>query len=130
MLTRYKPTSCAGTAVRATPYKTLVPTMGIKQAIIVTRQRRSFHLAAKKEKMIEARVDITPVGMARRDDCTEVKPRFLIMMPLKVVSPILQVSEIGIEAYLVGDIPPLGMLIAMLKKKMSHVFGSINASIT
>jgi hypothetical protein len=34
-------------------------------------------------------VDMTPVGIARSDDWTEVNPRFLIIMPLKVVKPII-----------------------------------------
>jgi hypothetical protein len=32
-------------------------------------------------------VDITPVGMLSREALTEEKPRFEIIMPLKVVSP-------------------------------------------
>ena len=74
------------------------------------------------------RVDITPVGIDRRDALTLEKPRFAIMMPLNVVRP------------------PLGTLIAIwtmsasihlhdkieraltLKKKMIQVFGSMKAS--
>lgn len=38
---------------------------------------------------MDANVDITPVGIARREDSTELKPRFLIMIPLKVMSPVI-----------------------------------------
>ena len=62
--------------------------MGIRQAIIVTRQRRLFHFAARKENVMDAIVDMTPVGIARSDASTDVKPKFFIMIPLKVTKPV------------------------------------------
>lgn len=52
-----------------------------------TRHLRFVHFAARREKLIDAMVDMTPVGMARRDDSNGSKPRLLMMMPLKVMSP-------------------------------------------
>jgi hypothetical protein len=69
-----------------------VPAIGTKHAIIQTRHRRFFHFAAKREKQIEHTVDITPVGMARREDSRAVNPKLLMIIPLKVMSPIV-VSE-------------------------------------
>jgi hypothetical protein len=54
-----------------------------------TRHRRLVHFAAKREKQIEHIVDITPVGIARREDSAGVKPRLLMMIPLKVMSPVI-----------------------------------------
>lgn len=48
---------------------------------------------------------MTPVGMLSKEASTEEKPRFEIMMLLKVRSP------------------PLGMFMAMLKKKMIPEIG-------
>ena len=76
---------------------------------------------------MDERVDMTPVGMARRDDSTEVNPKFLMMMPLKVINPV-KVSDCCHAQCHEIFVPPLGMLMAMLKKKISQVFGSIRAS--
>lgn len=66
-----------------------------------------------------------PVGMFRRDVVTGEKPRLLMMMPLNVVRPELSAGQnvLGTRC-----IPPLGILIAMLKRKRVQVLGSITAS--
>lgn len=77
---------------------------------MVTRERRFVHFAAIQENTKAERVDMTPVGIFNKEVITGVKPRLLIIIPLKVVRP------------------PLGMFMAMLKKKRTHVLGSITAS--
>lgn len=85
--------------------------MGTQEASIVTRQRRLVHLAANQEKQNADKVDITPVGMLSSEVITGEKPKLSMMMPLNVVSP------------------PLGMLMAILKRNKIHVLGSMTASI-
>jgi hypothetical protein len=40
------------------------------------------------ENVSDAIVDMTPVGIASKDACIDVKPRFLMMIALKVISPV------------------------------------------
>jgi hypothetical protein len=88
----------------------MAPIAGTQDASMVTRHRRFSHFAAIHEKTNAESVDMTPVGIFSKDVLTGEKPRLLIMIPLKVVSP------------------PLGMLMAMLKRKRIHVLGSMTAS--
>lgn len=74
--------------------------MGTIHAATVTRQRRFAHLAPAYEKTNAEMVLMTPVGILSKEASTEENPRFEIIMLLKVVRP------------------PLGMLIAILKKKI------------
>lgn len=62
--------------------------MGKQHAIIVTRHLRFVQRAASQENENADKVDITPVGIFRREALTAVKPRLLIRMPLNVVRPI------------------------------------------
>ena len=62
--------------------------IGIMQATMLTKQRRLFHLAAHEEKTKAAKVDMTPVGIESRDDCTDVNPKFSMIMALNVVRPV------------------------------------------
>jgi hypothetical protein len=82
---------------------TTVPIMGTKHASMVTRHRRFSHLAEIREKTNAAMVDTTPFGIVKREASTPEYPRLEMMMPPNVSRP------------------PLGMLIAMLKKKISQV---------
>lgn len=101
-----------------------VPVISTRHAIMQTRHLRLLHFAARMEKNIDARVDMTPVGIARREDSIEVKPRFWMIIPLKVINPAM--VSIYMRLQLSSNIhsPPFGMLMAILKKKMSHVLGS------
>lgn len=63
------------------------PIIGKHAAIIVTRHRRSVHLAASHEKKKAERVDMIPVGMFRSDVFTGENPKLLMIIPLKVVRP-------------------------------------------
>jgi hypothetical protein len=63
------------------------PMIGTQQAIIVTRQRRLLHFAAMSENTNAERVDITPVGMLKREELIPEKPRPAIISPPKVVNP-------------------------------------------
>lgn len=62
--------------------------MGKQHAIIVTRHLRFDQRAASQEKKNADTVDITPVGMFRREALTAVKPRLLMRIPLNVVRPV------------------------------------------
>jgi hypothetical protein len=78
----------------------------------MVRHRRPFHRAAMKAKPMPQRFDIMPVGIVNKAEVLSLKPRLLMMMLPNVIRP------------------PLGMLIAMLKKKMIQVRVSSNASFT
>lgn len=107
------------------------PMIGTQQAIIVTRQRRLLHFAAMSENTNAERVDITPVGMLKREELIPEKPRPAIISPPKVVNPnfFQEILATSVERAEEVPIPPLGILIAMLKKNKIQVFGSRIASL-
>lgn len=76
------------------------------------------------------RVDITPVGIDRREALTLEKPKFEMMMPLKVVKPPLGMLMAIYMILALRICQPNNGLTLTLKKKMIQVFGSRKASLT
>lgn len=106
--------------------------IGTHDAKTRVRHLRLVHLAATVEKTNAERVDMIPVGIDSKEDCLEVKPKFLMITALKVVSParlLAYFAWTNSRSELYSYLPPLGMLMAMLRKKMIHVFGSSRASL-